>query len=89
MRSCQDISTLVSESMERRLPLGRRVAIRMHLLMCSYCSRFERQLKFLRKAARSATTNSIAGTNVPTRALPRSPGRASSVWSRPNPTVSC
>ena len=52
MRSCKDISALVSESMERKLPLSRRIAIRMHLLMCNYCSRFERQLKFLRKAAR-------------------------------------
>jgi hypothetical protein len=40
---------MVSESMDVRLPLSRRMAMWIHLMMCRYCNRFRRQLLFLRK----------------------------------------
>ncbi len=48
--SCQQASQLVSESMDRPLRLRERVTLRMHLLMCSFCTRFSRQLRFLHRA---------------------------------------
>ena len=51
MPSCRDMSRLVSESMERKLSFRQRVGVRIHLLMCSLCSRFRRQLLFLREIA--------------------------------------
>jgi hypothetical protein len=51
MPSCKDVSRLVSESMDRELPFRQRFSMRLHLLMCSHCSRFRRQLAFLRDAA--------------------------------------
>ena len=47
--TCQDITRLVSESMDRTLPLTQRIKIRMHLGMCKYCARFEKQVRFLRR----------------------------------------
>ncbi len=52
MLRCREISKLVSESMERDLPLRRRMEVRMHLMMCRLCSGFARQARLLRRAAR-------------------------------------
>jgi hypothetical protein len=51
MKTCKDISGLLSESMDRRLTWRERLAMRIHLLMCRSCSRFQQQVHFLRKAA--------------------------------------
>jgi hypothetical protein len=40
---------MVSESMDTRLHFSRRMAMWIHLMMCRYCSRFRRQLLFLRE----------------------------------------
>ena len=50
MLNCKEASCLVSESQERPLNFGERWALRMHLWMCISCSRFERQVRLLRKA---------------------------------------
>ena len=42
----------VSESMDRTLPFHSRLLIRIHLLMCKYCSRIKDQLFILRHASR-------------------------------------
>jgi hypothetical protein len=34
------------------MPLRQRVAVRLHLLFCEACTRFVRQLRFLRAAMR-------------------------------------
>ncbi len=52
MLSCKDVTRLVSESMDRSLPLGKRVGVRLHLLMCKFCSRYERQLLLIRETAK-------------------------------------
>ncbi len=52
MLTCKEVTRLVSESLDRKLPLGRRIMVRLHLLMCSLCSRFRKQAFFLRDAAR-------------------------------------
>lgn len=52
MPSCQEISEMVSASMDRELPLRKRIAIRMHVYMCALCRRYEKQLHLLRKGFR-------------------------------------
>jgi hypothetical protein len=52
MLSCKDVTKLVSESMDRSLPLGKRVGVRLHLLICRFCERYRRQLLRLREASR-------------------------------------
>ena len=41
---------MVSESMDRNLPIHQRLLIAIHLLMCKYCNRFKKQLQILRHA---------------------------------------
>ena len=52
MLSCKDVTKLVSESMDRSLPLGKRVGVRLHLLICRFCERYRRQILLLRETAR-------------------------------------
>lgn len=54
MLTCKEISTLVSESLDRKLSLRQRMAMRMHLLMCSMCRTYSRQMLVLRKVIRRA-----------------------------------
>ncbi len=55
--NCKDVTRMVSESMDRELPWGQRIKMRMHLGMCKYCSRFKRQLELLRKASQSLSAH--------------------------------
>ena len=52
MLRCREMSKLVSESMERDLPLRQRIEVWMHLMMCRLCSGFARQMQLLRRAVR-------------------------------------
>jgi len=52
MLSCKDVTRLLSESMDHSLPLGKRVGVRLHLLICRFCSRYERQLLLIREIIR-------------------------------------
>jgi len=53
MFNCRQIARLVSESMDRKLPPGRRLGVRFHLLMCRHCARFSKQLHLIRRLIRS------------------------------------
>ncbi|MCI0538580.1 MAG: zf-HC2 domain-containing protein [Verrucomicrobiales bacterium] len=48
MPSCKEISADVSAAMDGKLPLRKRVSIRLHLMMCDLCRRYEKQLHLLR-----------------------------------------
>ena len=52
MPNCRETSRLVSESMDRRLPVFKRMLVWLHLRMCKYCHRFERQLLKIREISR-------------------------------------
>jgi len=52
MLSCKDVTQLLSESMDHSLPLGKRIGVRLHLLICKFCLRYERQLFLIRETAR-------------------------------------
>lgn len=52
MLNCREATKLLSESLEQPLPLLRRLGLKMHLLMCRFCSRFEKQIKFMRDITR-------------------------------------
>ena len=49
---CKDVSRLISQAQDERLPLVARLRVRLHLSLCAMCSRFQAQLEFLREAAR-------------------------------------
>jgi len=52
MLVCRDVTRLISESMDHSLPLGKRIGVRIHLLMCTFCARYERQLVLIRETVR-------------------------------------
>lgn len=50
--SCKKITGMISESMDRKLPLSKRMGIRVHLMMCKFCKRYQQQLIFIRETLR-------------------------------------
>ena len=50
MIDCKEASRLISQHADRPLPLGRRIQLRLHLLVCDACANFGRQVDFLRRA---------------------------------------
>lgn len=51
MRSCREISALVSQALDKKLSLTERFEISVHLMICSKCRNFRKQTLFIRKAA--------------------------------------
>lgn len=49
MLNCQQTSLLVSQSLDRPLTWRERWKVRAHLLICVYCRRFTKQLRFIRR----------------------------------------
>lgn len=62
MLTCKEAAARVSQSMDRELSLGERFGLRLHLLICTACTRFQRQAEFLRRAARAYARAGIEGT---------------------------
>ena len=58
MFNCREVTRLVSESLDRKLPLSERIGVRIHLLMCKLCPEAKKQMLFLREAARFFTFES-------------------------------
>ena len=50
--TCREASRLISERLDRELPIAERAALRVHLAICVACTRMTRQFEFLRRAAR-------------------------------------
>jgi hypothetical protein len=55
MRSCRDISVLVSQGLDKKLSLRERFSVWLHVMMCTRCRNFQTQSQFIRKAARRYT----------------------------------
>lgn len=53
---CHDITRLISQSMERPLPLRTRIAMWIHYRICVWCERYRDQLGFLGDALKSCPT---------------------------------
>lgn len=68
MFNCRKVTQMVSEAMDRKLPLYQRAMIRTHLLMCKYCARFRDQLQVIRELSRRQKTDD--STLDPSAVLP-------------------
>jgi len=49
--TCKEAARLISERLDRDLPLAQRTALRLHLAVCEACTRVAAQYAFLRRAA--------------------------------------
>ncbi len=47
MLSCKEVVVEIERRLDGELSWRARMALRMHLLMCRHCGRYERQLKLL------------------------------------------
>ena len=52
MPSCREVSGLMAHDDLDSVSLAKRLLIRMHLSMCSFCGRFARQMKLVEKGFR-------------------------------------
>lgn len=52
MLTCKEATQLVSQGLDRRLGPLERISLRLHLLICSGCTNFSRQVRFIRRAMR-------------------------------------
>lgn len=52
MLNCRDASRMQSEQLERSLPATRRFGLFLHLLICKWCRRYGKQIRFMQTAAR-------------------------------------
>ncbi len=69
MLRCREVTQLLSESMDRELPLRQRFSLWMHLAMCRLCSGFARHVRLLRRAARENPERLADGPSGPDAAL--------------------
>jgi hypothetical protein len=53
--NCKEAARLQSAALDRRLGLLERLGLRCHLLLCKWCGRYGKQIKFLGAAAREQT----------------------------------
>ena len=51
--SCREASQLMSRGQDETLAFGQRTALRLHLLICTACTRAKAQFAFMRLAARA------------------------------------
>jgi len=58
--NCKEVSHLVSESMDHKISISKKMGVRFHLMMCKHCARFENQLTMIRSLLKSQTTDSTS-----------------------------
>jgi len=46
--SCRKISAMISQDMDKKLSITKRLGVRLHLMMCVFCRRYQQQLQFIR-----------------------------------------
>ncbi|MBY0579018.1 MAG: zf-HC2 domain-containing protein [Burkholderiales bacterium] len=52
MLNCRKAAELMSQGLDRKLGTLQRIGLRLHLLMCSGCRNFDKQMNFLRDSCR-------------------------------------
>jgi hypothetical protein len=60
MFNCREVTRLVSDSLDRKLPFFQRIGVRFHFLMCKLCPEAKKQMLFIRSAMHSLTLEGSA-----------------------------
>ena len=64
MLSCEKVTELCSQELERELGLGEKMSLRTHLMMCSGCSNFRKQMGVLRQLSRTYAEGRALSSNA-------------------------
>jgi predicted anti-sigma-YlaC factor YlaD len=59
--TCKEVSRLVSEGLDRKLPLGEQLRLKAHLAICSGCRSLADRMAFLRRAVRKIVDREDSG----------------------------
>lgn len=57
MPSCREVSGAVASGALDEAPIRRRLAVRLHLVMCRHCRRYARQLRAIGRATRELVSS--------------------------------
>jgi hypothetical protein len=68
--TCKEASRLLSQGLDRDLPLAQRAALRLHLTLCDACTRVKRQFEFMRRALGAYSAGEVPGPDRPDDRLP-------------------
>lgn len=52
--SCQEVIRTLSDAMDGPISLRRRIGVRLHFLICTWCLRYHKQIGMMRTMLRSA-----------------------------------
>ena len=55
--SCREAARLQSEALDTKLCFSKRLGLRLHLLICKWCRRYGKQIRFLHEAAGEHSDN--------------------------------
>jgi hypothetical protein len=55
--NCRDASRLQSEALDKKLSFVQRFGLGLHLVVCKWCRRYGKQIRFLRDAAQEHPEN--------------------------------
>jgi hypothetical protein len=69
--NCKEAIRLQSDALDRPLPWLQRVGLRIHLVLCVWCARYAKQVKFLHAAAQQCDHDHAAKPVMPAEARAR------------------
>jgi hypothetical protein len=71
--TCPEVIRILSSGMDKPLPITTRIKLRIHYLMCSFCERYAKQLKYMREVAREfpEKIGEVSDAKLPTEAKQR------------------
>lgn len=52
MLNCKEATALMSQEQDRKLGLAERIGLRLHVMLCTGCANYRRQMAVLRAACR-------------------------------------
>jgi hypothetical protein len=65
MLNCREVTELCSLELEHPLGRGQRISLTTHLMMCSGCNNYRKQMKMLREVSVAYAAGKALPTEVP------------------------
>ena len=67
MLSCKEAADRLSESLDQKLSFKDHIELKIHLMLCKLCSRYNKQLQFIHRTTKECVTKYEEGANESTR----------------------
>src|SRR5438034_4793813 len=67
--TCPEVTRILSLGMDKQLSLMMRMKLRIHYLMCSFCERYMKQLKYIRERSEEHTSELQSHSDLVCRLL--------------------